>query len=524
MFNLRTPAPDQPAQGSAGKTPQKEWEESFEAAPSMKAGGGITAVEDVSSRASQWWTDGGLYLGQEVKDSTDKSHALRSPWDLTGKIIHYRQDRHVLSIGPNGSGKTRRLLYPALYRLKNWSIAAIDVKGELFAHTAMHRKAAGSRIILLDPFAVVKTNYPHLAKRFPCESSGFNPVAVLDPASPRFVDQAKSLAVALIQTEAEREKYWSQAAQALVKGLLMGLRIEAGAEASLPLLRKVLGLAPQQLADECARLVAEFGKQCPALAASLSEFTAYSPQDRELGGVRRTAKVQTDWLDSPEVCADLKKGAFDFATIKDVPTTIYLVLPPEYLASHGTWLRIMVSSILRPLLRSVEGRAVPCLFMLDEFAQLGHMEMIEDNYALMRGYGVKLWTIFQDLNQAKILYKDRWESFISNAGIVQAFAPQDMTTRKYLSDLADERMTWIDKEGKSSNVSGINVSGGTSITPTNIKEPLMYPYELGQMQQGQSVLFTARGHVLRSYFPDAAAKGFAGVAEMMAEAAKSMQP
>ena len=126
--------------------------------------------------------------------------------------------------------------------------------------------------------------------------------------------------------------------------------------------------------------------------------------------------------------------------------------------------------------------------------------------------------------QAKILYKERWESFISNAGIVQAFAPQDMTTRKYLSDLADERMTWIDKESKSSNVTGVNVSGGTSTAPANIKEPLIYPYELGQMQQGQSVFFTARGNVLRSYFPDAAAKGFAGVADMMAEAARNMRP
>jgi hypothetical protein len=73
-------------------------------------------------------------------------------------------------------------------------------------------------------------------------NSAKSDVAVLDPASPRFVDQAKSLAVALIQTEAEREKYWSQAAQALVKGLLMAQRIEAGAEASLPSLRKTLGL------------------------------------------------------------------------------------------------------------------------------------------------------------------------------------------------------------------------------------------------------------------------------------------
>jgi hypothetical protein len=39
----------------------------------------------------------------------------------------------------------------------------------------------------------------------------------------------------------------------------------------------------------------------------------------------------------------------------------------------------------------------------------------------------------------------------------------------------------------------------------------------------QGVLYTARGTVLRAYFPDAAAKGFAGVAAMMAEAEKKMR-
>jgi hypothetical protein len=55
---------------------------------------------------------GGPYLGQEVADAADKNHPLRSPWDLTGEIIPYRQDRHVLTIGPNGSGKTRRVFFP----------------------------------------------------------------------------------------------------------------------------------------------------------------------------------------------------------------------------------------------------------------------------------------------------------------------------------------------------------------------------------------------------------------------------
>jgi type IV secretion system protein VirD4 len=213
--------------------------------------------------------------------------------------------------------------------------------------------------------------------------------------------------------------------------------------------------------------------------------------------------------------------AFDFATLKETPTTVYLVLPPEFLATHGIWLRMMVASILRPLLRSIERPPVPVLFMLDEFAQLGRMEIIEDNYALMRGYGVKLWTIWQDLNQAKTLYHERWESFISNAGMVQSFAPQDLTTREYLSKLADERLTWHTRTAESGSVtlskSGASHVTGDSKSDTHVKEPLMYPYELGQMGPGQSVIFTHRGAVRRVYFPDASR--IPGVADMMAEAA-----
>ncbi len=497
--------------------------------PANQAAPELSAYEDVSGRATQWWQNEGLYMGHEIAPPADEAHLLRGDWICTGKRRNYRGDRHVLSIGPNGSGKTRRLLFPNLYYLKDWSIVAIDPKGELFAHTAPERaKSAGHRIMLIDPFAVVKTTYPHLAARFPdlSESTGFNPVAALDPASPSFVDDAKVLAVALIKTEEERDKYWSQAAQALIKGILMGLRLEYGAGASLALVRQILGAPPSLLAKVLARMVARFGQACPPLAASLSEFTTYTAEDRELGGIRRTAKVQTDWLDSAPMIADLEKGAFDFAAVKQTPTTIYLVLPPEYLASHGTWLRLMVTSILRPLLRSVEGTAVPVLFMLDEFAQLGKMEIIEDNYALMRGYGVKLWTIFQDLNQAKVLYRDRWESFVSNAGMVQSFAPQDMTTRKYLSDLADERLTWHDVQSSSGSggLSLGSMSSSSSISETNIREPLIYPYELGQMRQGWGVVFTQRGEVQRRYFPDATHELFAGVNTMMVEAADNMRP
>lgn len=482
----------------------------------------ISPYENDPLGPTQWWMNDGVYIGYDTADPEDEAHPLRSPWALTQATRHYRQDRHILTIGPNGSGKTRRLLFPNLYFLKNWSIVAIDPKGELFAHTAIERaKSPGHRIILIDPFSVVKRTYPGLAEHIDCNSAGFNPLASLDAASLRFIDDAKSLAVALIRTEDSREKYWPQAAQALIKGLIMGLCIRGGGEASLVDLRDVLGLPPDKLATFVANWLDELGPESPALMASLGEFSTYSAEDREMGGIRRTAKVHTDWLDSPEMRADLEGPAFDFGALKTTPTTVYLVLPPEFLATHGVWLRLMVTSILRPLLRSVVKPRVPVLFMLDEFAQLGRMEIVEDNYALMRGFGVKMWPIFQDLNQAKTHYGERWQSFISNAGIVQSFAPQDVMTRKYLSELADERLTWhtraSDSGGLSMGKGSVSFQSGGGRSDTHVKEPLIYPHELGQMGQGQSVIFTQRGRVRRVYFPDASQ--IPGVADMLTHAA-----
>jgi type IV secretion system protein VirD4 len=110
--------------------------------------------------------------------------------------------------------------------------------------------------------------------------------------------------------------------------------------------------------------------------------------------------------------------------------------------------------------------------MLDEFAQLGHMEVIQDNYALLRGFGVKLWTVWQDLNQAKQLYKEQWETFISNAGIVQTFAPQDLTTREYLSKLSGERIIWHSKTSTSGNLA---LRGGLSMGCRNATFTLPKP-------------------------------------------------
>jgi type IV secretion system protein VirD4 len=181
--------------------------------------------------------------------------------------------------------------------------------------------------------------------------------------------------------------------------------------------------------------------------------------------------------------------------MKNRPMTVYLILPPRYLETHATWLRLMLTAILIPLLRTTGGD-VPVLFMLDEFAQLGRLEVIERNMALMRGYGVKLWTIFQDLAQAKDIYERRWESFISNAGVRHVFAPQDVTTQEYFSKLSGQRIYWLKTTGTNTGQSmgpQSSISSGVTEGWTNIQGPAYWPQSLAAMETGKAVLFGKDG-------------------------------
>lgn len=433
---------------------------------------------------------------------------LDEEWKPTPNLQHrYTSDRQLVSVGPNGSGKTRRLLIPNLVWLTNWSILVIDPKGTLAALTGPYResKHKGS-VIVIDPFGVLEKDYPALVRRHPfLKSAGFNPVAVLDPDSDDFPDDAKALAEALIRVEDRDHPHWERSAQDLVAGLVMCDRIENGKKSSLVAVRDWVGAEAEALAAEVKNHLLPLARgPYDAIVPKLSRFTKISGENRELFSILSTAQTQTGWLDSLPIQRDLSKGAPDFGEMKQRPMTIYLILPPRYLATHSTWLRLMVTAVLRPLIRSVRPARVPVLLMLDEFAQLGHLPMIENNLALMREYGLKLWVLFQDLAQAEDIYKKRWESFIGNAGVVQAFAPQDKTTRNYLSELSGQRLYWLQSGSQNTSTTmgpQFSSTTGAQTAWQNMQGPVYWPQGLASMKDGQAILF-ARGRSPRAWLPD----------------------
>jgi len=80
----------------------------------------------------------------------------------------------------------------------------------------------------------------------------------------------------------------------------------------------------------------------------------------------------------------------------------------------------------------------PILMVLDEFAGLKRMEVIETAAAQIAGYGVKLFFVLQSLEQLKAVYKDNWETFLANSGLKVFFNLEDNFSRDYVSKLIGE--------------------------------------------------------------------------------------
>jgi type IV secretion system protein VirD4 len=411
--------------------------------------------------------------------------------------LRYAGDRHLMTFGPNGSGKSKRLLYENLKRLKEWSIVVVDPKGELAIDTLQMRRDMGSEIIVLDPFGV--SGFP---------DDGHNPIAALTEGD-HFPDDAMALAEAIIRIDPGRDSHWPASAQDLVAAFIMSERLAASyldpdPEYALELnsfgtVRQNLTKAHGAFRSMIEAMLAQADNiGYPELRAKAARFAEIDEESKELHSIISTALTQTRWLDSRPIKRSLMvPKAQDFSVLKTRPTTVYLVLPPHRLVSHSLWLRLMITSIMQPLLKDTTAAKVPVLLMLDEYPALAEGDgfpVIARNMAMLRGYGIKLWTVWQDLTQAQRIYNRNWETFASNAGILQAFQPQDLTTADYLSKrtgiTAREINNWS-WAGRQPTFSG-NQQG----------MPLMLPQAMRAMNDGQTLIFThvAKGPV-QAYLP-----------------------
>jgi type IV secretion system protein VirD4 len=444
-------------------------------------------------------------LGSDAPDSV----ILGRMYDYRRGIIEgrmrYGGPRHVVIFGPNGTGKGMRLLVPNLLQSEGKSIFVIDPKGELAAITAPYRRQLG-RVVILNPFGVL-TDIPGYED---LESQGYNPLAALDPDARSFNADASLLADAMIKVEG-KDPHWDSSARALLAALIMYAAIEgkrAGRPATVARVRELLCEHVEEPKERNgfrgtgipARALEMMETPYPGLRNKAAQFADWT---NEVRSIASAAKRQTEPFDDTEIADDLAKDGFDFREMKRQPTTVYCILPPEMMERHSKWLRLVLTAAIQGVLRVRKAGEPKTIFMLDEFAALGHLEIIETVWALVRGYGIQIMPVFQDMTQLKGLYGERWETFIGNSGALASFSPNDLTTAEWLSRRAGDTTATVasyhNSTSKSSPEIAFNQSGyqggsttrSESVNYTQMKVPLIDPHKLFGMRDGTMIVTMA---------------------------------
>jgi type IV secretion system protein VirD4 len=371
---------------------------------------------------------------------------------IAGEFLGHLDDRPMVTVASARAGKTSTVLEPNLC-LYPGSMVVLDPKGEL-APTAGLRRLLGHRVYLLDPF-----------RQSGEASSSYNALGEIDPASWTVVDDVKSITHALVVDNGDaRSQHWNDSARTLLTGIILLALTFPEAERNLVTVRELLSLTCPRLLlavkaaamkakakdgkldedyyDEnrlavrtLLRTMSRMGRAFGGILAATGNRFLNTPQT-ERGSIFSTAAAQTDFLDSLPLREISMRSDFRLADLRsDIPTTICLTLPVGRMESHYRWLRLIVQMACTVLekMGTYPRDRTPILFMAEEFAVLGHMELMERAAAYFPGFGVKLWAVLQNIVQLQRYYPSSWETFLGNAGLIQCFANGDQPTLGYIA-------------------------------------------------------------------------------------------
>ena len=337
-------------------------------------------------------------------------------------VLH-RGEGHLITIAPTGAGKGVGAIIPALLSHPG-SAVVIDPKGENFSVTARARREMGQRVHVIDPFGVTGPRTDRL-----------NPMDLLaDPDNATWEDAAMITELLIPrQARVDRNAWWYERAHELLAGtLLLASTDPKRREGGLGGWLSYFELSPADLRSRGRTLLDATN---PDLRMAATSFLTGSVEC--FNSSVMMAQGLLGGLTSPAVgraCNGPSSVSLkDFAA--GVPMTIYLVLPPAQLRAQGGLLRLWMGMLLHAALGR---RVVPAdrtLFLVDEAAQLGQLSALTTAMTLARGYGVSVWTFWQDLAQLKGTYPTLWRTLLHNCAVHQVFGVPNEATAMALAEL-----------------------------------------------------------------------------------------
>lgn len=389
--------------------------------------------------------------------------------DTRDAILRFGAPGHICVVAPPRKGKTAGIAIPTALTHPG-SMVVFDPKGEIYAITARERRAMGQKVVKLSPLEMVKG-----ASLEANGLGGWNPLDWVREGDDLGSD-VRQLAEALIAKPAKGENdHFAESARIIVGGLLAFIMTALPVEQRRLTTLLDLWHYPKEEFDNLMAQMSALGHVAgglPALAAS----TVLSVGDREFGSFKSTITRGLAWMADDRVKRFLARSDIDLDTLKADRVSVFLCIPHNKLDEFRPLLRMLLSAAVDSMIRTPGKPADDVIFMVDEAAALGHSEALSSAIAVTAGYGVKICTIWQSIDQIKRHYEDPGVFLGAGCRVFLGVASND--DRKYASEALGKttialRVTSVSKSaglfGRTTRSSGMQERERDLMTPEEVE-------------------------------------------------------
>ena len=418
-------------------------------------------------------------VGGEVRVGERLEGGRVPRWVAGGVPIGVADDRHHFLLAGSRGGKGRSVLTPNLITLpRETSVLVLDPKGDLASLTAKYRHLGlGQDVAVTDPFDCSGPNTT-------AYRTSFNPINFITGAKLSTLT-ANAMLVAdslVVENESSKDPHWDESGRDWIGGLAAHVATHPNYEG-----RRDLVTVWQLAASACEgssqhtdhyELEIEMLESDAAsgfVRAAAQSF--YSRSGGEFSGVASNARRHLNFIGVEAIQNVLRGPSVDPKKLKNGSLTWYVTSPAMRANLMRGFQRMVVQLTLAAFEDETVSKGNQTVFMLDEFQALGRLKSMETAIAQFAGLGVKLMVVLQDLSQIKSAYPNSWQSFVGNAGTLQAFAGNDDETLSFLSKRLGEAQVVT----QSSNMPGRHQSIQEAQTGASWaigNKPLLSPAEI----------------------------------------------
>lgn len=384
---------------------------------------------------------------------------------------------HCLVVAPTRAGKGVGYVLPNVWLFPG-SVLVLDVKGEIFEGTSRHRKANGDQIFYFSPF-----DFEHPTHRYnPLER-----VAQLRDPIEQYTELAKIADYfLLVSGEGSASDFLSEGRELFVAAGL--LAFERGTPTIGEINRILFG------AGATADVYTAHSEEVrhPNAAQTFRKFAGYSDRTLSshasvLGGAGLTL-----W-NNPAVDRATGGNDFSFDDMRKKPMSVYFVVNSDSIKTMAPLIRLFFGEAIATFRSSIPDpvrEPYPVQMILDEFDQLGRMDIVVQALKQLAGHGIRASIITQSIpGLDKIYTEDDRLSIESACGMKLFLSPNEKKTAAEVSEALGKTTKVSKSDSYSPDSSGLV---RRTISRRTEERPLLMPDDIRRLDRDKVILVPER--------------------------------